>query len=230
MSRKLAKQTLRILIIALALAIFTYLPAGAAAIKTTQKLIMIDPGHGGEEDGIKSAAGLLEKQITLKLARLIQKKLASRYLCRLTRTSDTLISPENRAALANRRKADLFISLHLHTRHPGTSYFYYFDIPKNPEDSDMAQWKTRALAHTKKSKAAAVSLANIFKKNIPDNSTRIIPAAVIQLKGLSMPGILMEPFAASQVPSPKAEQDMFLEPYALSLAQGIEAFLKKTTP
>jgi N-acetylmuramoyl-L-alanine amidase len=79
------------------------------------KIIVIDPGHGGRDDGAQNKAlQLKEKILTLDLANRLKSQLNDRgYTVYLTRTSDTYVELENRADTANRRNADLFISLHL---------------------------------------------------------------------------------------------------------------------
>jgi len=78
------------------------------------KTIVIDPGHGGVEAGAKGPAGTLEKDITLaialKLKEIIERHLALRVV--LTRDKDVDVSLENRAAVANNNRADLFLSIH----------------------------------------------------------------------------------------------------------------------
>ena len=79
------------------------------------KTIVIDPGHGGTETGAKGKFGSLEKDITLaislKLKEVIERRLAYRVF--LTRDKDVDVSVENRSALANNHKADVFISIHV---------------------------------------------------------------------------------------------------------------------
>lgn len=78
------------------------------------KVIVLDPGHGGEDTGAKGPSGLEEKEITLsiakKLASLLQEKLDARVL--MTRTSDVFVPLEERTAFANANRADVFISIH----------------------------------------------------------------------------------------------------------------------
>ncbi len=78
------------------------------------KTIVIDPGHGGDEAGAKGAKGTLEKAVTLSVARRLKAALEARLGARvlLTRVSDGAVGPDERAAVANNNKADLFISLH----------------------------------------------------------------------------------------------------------------------
>lgn len=79
------------------------------------RTIVLDPGHGGKEVGAIGPSGLVEKDLTLQIARRLasrlQQKLGVRVI--LTRDSDEVIPLEQRTALANRYKADLFLSIHL---------------------------------------------------------------------------------------------------------------------
>ncbi|MBW1797468.1 MAG: N-acetylmuramoyl-L-alanine amidase, partial [Deltaproteobacteria bacterium] len=77
--------------------------------------IVIDPGHGGKDPGCNLRGGVKEKNIVLSIARLLAKKIREKIGCEvfLTRNKDTFISLEQRTAIANMKKADLFISLHI---------------------------------------------------------------------------------------------------------------------
>lgn len=78
------------------------------------KTVVIDPGHGGLEIGAKGKFGTVEKDITLdisfKLKAIIERNLAFRVV--LTREKDINVSLDNRAAIANNNRANLFISVH----------------------------------------------------------------------------------------------------------------------
>ncbi len=77
--------------------------------------VVIDPGHGGKDPGCRVRGGIEEKDITLKIAKLLAKKLEQELGCKvfLTRDKDTYLPLERRTAIANMKKADLFISLHV---------------------------------------------------------------------------------------------------------------------
>jgi len=79
-------------------------------------LIVIDPGHGGEDEGC-SREGVMEREINLELARGLADKLSQLgYEVKLTRESnDTQLSLEERVAIAEAAEADLFISIHQNT-------------------------------------------------------------------------------------------------------------------
>jgi len=87
---------------------------GAEAATDKVYKIMIDPGHGGKDPGTKGFSGNEEKDVNLSVAlkvyELLQKD--SRFAPRLTRTDDTFVELENRAAMANDWQADAFLSIH----------------------------------------------------------------------------------------------------------------------
>lgn len=76
--------------------------------------IVIDAGHGGRDSGTSLQFGLLEKDLTLDVARRLGALLQSVGMqTTLTRTDDTEISLADRAAFANAARADLFVSIHV---------------------------------------------------------------------------------------------------------------------
>src|SRR5699024_10896033 len=79
------------------------------------KVICLDAGHGGH-DGGATANGLKEKDLTLDIAKRIQSKLKN-YNVKviMTRTTDKFLSLTERTNIANRNKADLFLSVHINS-------------------------------------------------------------------------------------------------------------------
>jgi N-acetylmuramoyl-L-alanine amidase len=78
-------------------------------------LIVIDPGHGGRDGGAPGASGTArEKDVTLLMARELREELARRGRLRvaLTRDSDATLTLDDRAAIARRLGASLFLSIH----------------------------------------------------------------------------------------------------------------------
>jgi N-acetylmuramoyl-L-alanine amidase len=87
------------------------------------RTVVIDPGHGGKEDGrvtkgqaegARGPGGTYEKHVTLAVARLLRTAIEQRLGLRvlMTREDDRTLVLDERAAFANNNKADLFISLH----------------------------------------------------------------------------------------------------------------------
>lgn len=108
--------------------------------------IVIDPGHGGKDTGAIGPRGLKEKDvvldIALRLRRLLVGRLGARVL--LTRSDDTFVPLEERAAIANKAQADFFISLHVNSapqvRATGVETYY---LSREPSDGDARASATR---------------------------------------------------------------------------------------
>lgn len=85
-----------------------------ASSKKEIPIIVIDPGHGGKDDGAKGQKGLLEKHVNLAVSQRLKKVLEKRYKFNviMTREDDTFISLKGRGEIANQKGADLFVSVH----------------------------------------------------------------------------------------------------------------------
>ncbi|WP_374722399.1 SH3 domain-containing protein [Peribacillus tepidiphilus] len=99
------------------------------------KTIVIDPGHGGRDQGATGTKGSLEKTLTLRTAKLLNDKIrAAGGKTIMTRTGDTYVTLLTRVALSNARNADAFISIHYDsTIDPnvnGITTYYYHDYQK----------------------------------------------------------------------------------------------------
>jgi len=105
--------------------------------------IVIDPGHGGHDQGTSGTGGLIEKDlvldVALRLGKLIEQRMGSEVV--FTRQDDTFIGLRERTALANQRKADLFLSIHANssaaTRVAGIET-YYLNFTSSTESLDVA--------------------------------------------------------------------------------------------
>ncbi|MBQ1265869.1 MAG: N-acetylmuramoyl-L-alanine amidase [Proteobacteria bacterium] len=82
------------------------------------RTIVIDPGHGGTNEGAIGIAGIHEKHLTLKLALILADRLRVQYpdaKIILTRETDRFLSLNDRISIANDAHADLFLSLHFNS-------------------------------------------------------------------------------------------------------------------
>jgi N-acetylmuramoyl-L-alanine amidase len=88
----------------------------------TNRIIVIDPGHGGSNTGTHSVLdGRFEKEFTLDWAKRLKPLLETNgWTVFLTRTNDTDVSLSNRVAFAESHHADLFVSLHFNSGAPDT--------------------------------------------------------------------------------------------------------------
>ena len=98
---------------------FVAVSASAATPSKAPFRVVLDPGHGGVDHGTEFDNGkirIAEKDITLAISRLVAQKLKVRGVSvTLTRTQDQSLTLPARTALANRVRADLFISIHMNS-------------------------------------------------------------------------------------------------------------------
>lgn len=182
--------------------------------------IVIDPGHGGHDFGAPGYfKGVYEKNIVLriaeKLAKKIRKKLGIEVV--LTRNSDRYLSLESRTAIANRKNADLFISIHTNSaknRHAYGMETYFLNLAMD-EDAILVAARENAtskkhisdleriltdLMHSAKvnesSRLAGYVQESLYRhmkrryKRVKDKGVKQAPFYV--LLGAKMPSILVE--------------------------------------
>jgi N-acetylmuramoyl-L-alanine amidase len=92
-------------------------PATPAPVAESRPLIVLDPGHGGVDNGASAPSGIHEKDITLAFALQLRDMLVAsgKFDVALTRDDDTYLTLNERVDLARQNKADLLISLHADT-------------------------------------------------------------------------------------------------------------------
>jgi len=182
-----------------------------SAIRT----IVIDPGHGGKDGGVRGAEGALEKELTLVIARraraAIESGLGIRVL--LTREDDRSVPLEERTAVANNNKADLFLSLHangsLRTATRGASiYVAAFSDSDRAEaalspsrvpifggglrDIELVPWDFAQVRHVDQSTELAHILERELQNRVPLDARAVDRAPFRVLASANMPAILVE--------------------------------------
>lgn len=79
------------------------------------RIIVLDPGHGGHDPGAMRN-NVMEKNMTMSIAKLIEKKLkANGATVIMTRSDDKFVSLEDRVILSNSQKPDIFVSVHINS-------------------------------------------------------------------------------------------------------------------
>jgi len=121
-----------------------------AAPPRRKPIIVIDPGHGGDDPGAIGATGLKEKDVTLMTAREIKAALeqTGAYTVYLTRNDDRFIKLRDRTRIAQNYNADLFMSIHAdahtHPRANGTSVYTLSERASDKEAEALANKENRA--------------------------------------------------------------------------------------
>ncbi len=175
------------------------------------KLIVIDPGHGGKDPGtISPLLGLYEKDIVLEVAKQTKLLLETAgFQVAMTRTDDTYISLLDRVEIANQMQADLFVSIHVnaatHAHIKGIETVYY-PSGKNPDDFRNNQ-SLAAIFHEEVIKALG---ADSFRIDAREN--------LIVLRETKMPAVLTE---LGFVTNPDEERLLATTGYLQSASEGI---------
>jgi len=215
------------------------------------RAIVIDPGHGGTEDGAKGPGGALEKQITLNVARRLKAALEARLGVRviLTRDSDDTVALDERAAIANNNKADLFVSLHANsaprTATAGAEVFYlsldeYGDAAERAShaesdllpvfgggtrDIELILWDMAQARYIKESAALAQTVEASLRQRVPMSARAIQQAPFRVLVGANMPAVLVEMgFITNPSQEKQLQSDEFQNLIVQALVESISRF------
>jgi N-acetylmuramoyl-L-alanine amidase len=108
------------------------------------KRIVVDPGHGGKDHGAQGhEKGVDEKDVVLSIGKKLSDKIAKdlRIETIMTRSDDTFITLEERTRIANRNKADLFISIHTNASLNKNAYgveTYFLNLARDKDSVAVA--------------------------------------------------------------------------------------------
>jgi len=195
----------------------------AAAFPAAQppgvRTVVIDPGHGGDENGTQGASGILEKDLVLDVARRLRSVLDARLGVRvlLTRDDDRVVPHDERASIANNNKADLFISLHANSSPNksarGAEVFYLSldglgsearKMIESPEskpvpvlgggsrDIDLILWDMAQARHLSESAAFAMFVEEELRRRVDMSANPVQQAPFRVLVAANMPAVLVE--------------------------------------
>lgn len=210
--------------------------------------IVLDPGHGGANRGTRTPSGLEEKVLTLEIARRVRKTLEGYpFEVLMTREGDEAVTLDERAAFANRVRADIFISIHVNwfegVRGSGIETYYLgpTDDPflnrlaatENVESghtlAEMRELLDRIYAGVRQDKSQGLareihgalfrSLSRVNPK-LTDRGIKTAPFLV--LVDTEMPAVLAEVAAlSSAAEAAMLEKPLYRDYIADSLAAGI---------
>ena len=211
--------------------------------------VVIDPGHGGRDTGTIGPSGLKEKDLVLALSQRL-KELLEEHLKTdvvLTRTSDTFVPLEERTAIANQVRADLFVSLHANssTDHKVSGVETFFlNFSSNADEREVAsrenagsQKNIRDLEDLLKQIALgdyneeSKDLAHVVQESLylrmNDRNRGVKKAPFIVLINLNMPAILTEVgFISNPADERYFKNKNGQEETAKALYEGVEKYLR----
>ena len=221
--------------------------------------IVIDPGHGGKDPGAPGyTKGVWEKDIVLKLAKNLAEKLRKRLNCEvlLTRTTDRKLTLEERTAIANTQRADLFISMHcnaakskklsgietyilnLATDEQAIAVAARENATSKKNISDLAYILNDLMKHAKieESRRLANDVHKSMISGMKQKYSKIRDLGVKQapfyvLLGARMPAILIEAsFISNKTECKRLMTNSYRDDICNAIADGIEKYINATNP
>ena len=237
---------------------YLFVPKGNNSMHSP--LIVVDAGHGGKDHGAKSALGLKEKVVNIKIAKHVKTILVNRYKYRvvMTRKDDTFISLKDRSKISNQRNADLFVSIHANAAKRRSAHgieTYFLGTSHNKQALETAARENGELVESVKDDQVQQILASLITTTKINDSSRL--AGRVQenlyrsskkanrhmknlgvkegpfyvLHGADMPSILVEVgFLTNRKEAKMLSKPGYLYRLASSIAEGIHRYLQDKGP
>lgn len=214
--------------------------------------IVVDAGHGGKDPGAIGANGLMEKHVTLAMAKELAARLEEELGCEviLTRKTDIFIPLEERTAIANKVGADLFISIHANAsvnRSAQGVETYYLNFSKNDKaaavaarengtsikqvgDLELILFDLMANAKINESSRLASEIQKSLVSDLSRHYSHVKDLGVKQgpfyvLLGATMPSVLVESaFISNAVEETRLQDGQFHEKTASAIVKGVRNY------
>lgn len=215
----------------------------------TIKTIMIDPGHGGKDPGAR-AYGIKEKNVNLRFAKILGDLLREKgFNIMYTRTTDKFVALEERTAMANVKKADMFISVHCNanrSKKVNGLEIYTLNLAKtnaavrvaarenavDPRSISDLQFILADLAVNSKMKESRDLAKGLQKQTLSEvrrkyrlNDMGVREAPFYVLMGATMPSVLVElGYLTNYTENKRLRSDTYLRYLARGLTKGVLAY------
>jgi N-acetylmuramoyl-L-alanine amidase len=231
-------------------------PEGATPHQKAAFTVVVDAGHGGTEDGARGPSGLLEKEVTLDVARRLRARLQgdSGTEVLLTRDDDRTVGLDERTAIANHARADLFVSIHANSSrrdsaHGSETYFLSYqatddearavaavennalrldDGVQGQTGLEMVLWDLAQSAYLKESSDLAEMIQDRLNDLLGVRNRGIKQAPFRVLMGATMPAVLVEvAFISSPEEEKRLREPAFKDSLAQAVAESVRRFREK---
>lgn len=205
-------------------------------------VVVLDPGHGGQDSGT-SKSGLVEKELTLDVAHRVERNLQERGLVTvMTRASDTYVSLQDRAVIANSQPESVFVSIHFDEagRSAATGIETYYAAHPVSLPERLASWlpflqRTSSEPPNVESQslAAFIQESLVGRTQATNRGTR--PQQFFVIANVHHPAVLVEGgFLTNKDDAVKLANAEYREQMAAGIAEGIlqyrDTLLDKRTP
>lgn len=226
----------------------------AGDIRAPVFIVVIDPGHGGEEIGAAGPKGTMEKNITLQIARKLKTALDKQpgIVVILTRDRDIDLGLEKRTEIANNRQGDLFISIHTNAskskRAKGAETYFvsleasdeeakllaasenlnisqdYSFLERN-DDLKLILWDMAQSEYLNESAELAETIQSKLNEKINLENRGIKQAPFVVLMGAAMPAVVVEvAFITNPEEEAKLKTQAFQNKVVSALSESIIQF------
>lgn len=220
------------------------------------KVVLIDPGHGGEECGavghldIKNKNKIFEKDLSLRLSVKIKEQLSKSTSAYLTRSVDRAVSLQERADLADLVKADLFLSIHFNSSTNNQSHgfeLYYLDNNSNVATNKVERAENlnlkgeelivnqilvdlvvqQTVSHSKQLASSVHKKVSPYVKRNKMTDRGIKPGLFYVLALSKRPGLLVEVgFMSNKKELNIMNQNRFLDEMAKGISEGVLDYIR----
>jgi len=212
------------------------------------RTIVLDPGHGGADQGASLPGGQTEKDIALDVARALRSALQSRLGVRvvLTRDGDQDVPPSRRAAIANGADADLFVSIHLDnegavrgggfrvlsllpTPSPSEAPLAPITIGGGEREIELMPWRGAQAGASGASMAFGQSVADALRRVFPATPTVSVTGRLGVLEPIACPAILLESAPTGRSgPEAMSPRSYTVYDYTQTVSRAIEEFVRRS--
>jgi len=167
-------------------------PGAEGQKRTPEFFVMIDPSHGGSDKGASLGGKLMEKDITLRLARELRRELEERGIAsRLLRESDIDLSLDRRAEITNEQRAGIYVALH--AARPGRGVRVYAPLLVSAQQTPAGRflpWDSAQSGALSRSQAVARAVTEQLRKRGLTVASLAMP--VRPLNNVTAPAIAVE--------------------------------------
>lgn len=179
--------------------------------RPNQNVVVLDSGHGGSDLGAHLSTELLEKDLTVRLARQIKTEIeaSSPYKVVITRELDTAMGILQRTAIANSYHAEIFVSLHFGGSYDpsmrGAFVYFYSETGREgkqeekssadeatPAPADLKPWVSAQLSLIPRSQALAARLQAKLNQVFGTPDTQVGSNQFLVLQGCLSPAVILE--------------------------------------
>ncbi len=220
------------------------------------KIIVLDPGHGGDDPGAIGPRGLQEKQVTLEIAKRVKRVLEKEMpgvKVYMTRDHDQTLNLSKRTEIANNLEADLFISIHANAapnKHAMGIETYYLNISNERYAIRLAA-RENAMSETEISNLEFILADLAMKSNVSDSIRlgQVVQSSMFSkvrerwddardlglkhalfyvLMGVRMPAILIETsFISNKEEEKRLKSDVYQHALAEGVVKGVKRYMEE---